>query len=303
MSTKQTDIAIVELDSISFVRLVPGKGRPRVEKLRNWQLQPGSFELAALTPRVANPEAIADVVRRMKVEAGRLERVMVLLPDSWFRINLIDVPKLPRSAKEANEIVRWSLKRSTPFNPSELRIQWTPIGPRSRGPQRILVISAIEKSLATIESAFAAAGVAVGGIEAAGLNVWNAILTRDTPVDGRVLVYLRDGDFTTCVFKGTEPLFIRSRSLGGERRVEQEIRLSASYLRPMLETNPVSKCYVAGNGQVTSHVIDVLVEEFGADVEVLDLPAFADTSAVDATHSAAELIACRGVLTALRPST
>jgi Tfp pilus assembly PilM family ATPase len=294
---KQTDIAIFNLDSVSFVRLVPGKTRPHVEKLRQWSLPHGTFEIGAVTPSLRNAEAITEVASRMKVEAGRLERVTVLLPDSWFRMNLIDVPKLPRKAKEANEVVRWSLKRSTPFNPNELRIQWMPISSRGQEPARILVISALEKSIAMIEAAFSSAGVAVGAIEAAGLNVWNAILTRDTPTDGRVLVYLRDHDFTTCVFKGTEPLFIRSRSLGGERRVEQEIRLSASFLRPMLETNPVSKCYVAGNGQVTSHVVDVLTREFGADVEVLDLPAFADTSAVDASHSEAELIACRGVLT------
>lgn len=293
---KHTDIAVFDLDSVTFVRLVREKPRPRVERLRPLHLASGTFEIAALTPTVRNPEAIADAVRRMKVEAGRLERVTVLLPDSWFRINLIDVPSLPRNAKDANEVVRWSLKRSTPFNPSELRMQWMPISARGHEPARALVITALEKSLAAIESAFAAAEVEVGSIEAAGLNVWNAILTRDTPVDGRVLVYLRDHDFTTCVFKGTEPLFIRSRSLGGDRRVEQEIRLSASFLRPMLEENPIARCYVAGNGQVTRHVIDVLTQEFGAEVEVLDLPAFAEVGSVDPQHSEAEIIACRGVL-------
>lgn len=295
---KQTNIAIFDLDSLTFVRLASEKARPRVEKLRALHLGSGTFEIGALTPAVRKPEAISEAVRRLKMEAGRIERITVLLPDSWFRINLIDVPKLPRKVKEADEVVRWSLKRSTPFNPAELRMQWTQLSPRGQEPARVLVISALEKSLAAIEAAFAAEGVAVGSIEAAGLNVWNAILTRDTPSDGRVLVYLRDGDFTTCVFKGTEPLFIRSRSLGGDRRVEQEIRLSASYLRPILETNPVTKCYVAGNGQVTRHVLDVLAQEFGAEVEVLDLPAFADLGGVDAQHNEAELIACRGVLNA-----
>jgi len=294
---RQADVAIFDLDKVTFVRLVKDKARPRVEKLRTLGLGAGTFDIGALTPSVRSPEAITDAVGRMKVEAGRIERITVLLPDSWFRMNLIEVPKLPRKAKEADDVVRWSLKRSTPFNPSELRIQWMPISPRGVEPTRILVISALQKSLSAIEAAFASAGVTVGSIEAAGLNVWNAILTRDTPTDGRVLVYLRDDDFTTCVFKGTEPLFIRSRSLGGDRRVEQEIRLSASYLRPMLESNPVTKCYVAGNGQVTRHVIDVLGEEFGAEVEVLDLPAFADIGTVDAQHNEAEIIACRGVLT------
>jgi len=295
---KHSDIAIFDLDSVTFVRVVREKARPRVEKLRALRLAGDTFELGAVTPSVRNPASITEAVQRLKVEAGRIERVTVLLPDSWFRINLLDVPTLPRKAKEADEVVRWSLKRSTPINPNDLRLQWTPISPRGHEPTRILVISAIEKTLSAIETAFVGAGVPVGSIEAAGLNVWNAIMTRDTPADGRVLVYLRDGDFTTCVFKGTEPLFIRSRSLDGGRRVEQEIRLSASYLRPILESNPVSKCYVAGNGQVTNHVLDVLSQEFGAEVEVLDAPAFADVSGVEAQHYDAELIACRGVLTA-----
>jgi hypothetical protein len=163
----------------------------------------------------------------------------------------------------------------------------------------VLVVSALEKSLAAIEAAFRGAGVAVGAIESSGLNVWNAIVATEAPADGRLLVYMREDDFTTAMFRGSEPLFIRSRSLAGDRRLEQEIRLSASHLQKTMDETPVRRCYVAGNGQVTKEVLEAIGSEFGGEVELLAASRFADTSGIaTGGHVDAAIIACRGALTA-----
>ncbi len=80
-------------------------------------------------------------------------------------------------------------------------------------------------------------------IEPIGLNIWNAIAVRegDTNAD-RLFLYLRDTDFTTAVFRGAQPLFIRSRNLSPERTIDQEIRLSANYLRDSLQVESFANC-------------------------------------------------------------
>lgn len=290
---------MLDTGSLVFARLAPGSPRPRVVATGAWKLAPGAFGTATLTPSLEAPQALAEALGRMKVEAGRVERVALLLPDCWFRIHIVEVGTLPRNHDDADEVVNWTLKRTTPFNPAELRTAWMTLPTKTVNGTRILVVSAFEKSLAAIEAAFRAAGIAVGAIEPMGLNVWNAIVTAESPADGRLLVYLRDDNFTTALFRASEPLFIRSRVLSGERSVEQEIRLSASYLQKTLEATPVKRCYVVGDGQVTPSVLEAVGSSFGCEVEVLAGSRFADGAANGAgARLDAELIACRGALTA-----
>ncbi|MGK2859230.1 MAG: hypothetical protein ACSLFQ_18675 [Thermoanaerobaculia bacterium] len=295
----QHDIVILDAGSLLFARLDATSPRPRLSMLGSWRLAGGTFGSGTLTPPLDDPQSLIDAIGKMKLEAGRVERVSLLLPDSWFRISIIEVGTLPRNHADADEVVRWTLKRTTPFNPAELRTAWLALPTRTVNGTRVLVVSAMERSLAAIEGAFRSAGVAVGSIESSGLSAWNAVVTAEAPADGRVLIYLREGDFTTAVFHGTEPVFIRSRSLVADRRIEQEIRLSASYLQKLLEATPVRRCYVVGDGQVTQSVLDAIGTEFSSEVEVLSGSRFADTSGLqNAGHLDAEIIACRGALTA-----
>lgn len=295
----QSDIAILDGGSLLFARFAAGSPRPRLAMLGSWRLAGGTFGVGTLTPSLDDPKPLAEAIAKMKLEAGRVERVSLLLPDSWFRISIIEVGTLPRNHHDADEVVRWTLKRTTPFNPAELRTAWMPLSTRTVNGTRVLVVSAMEKPLAAIEETFRAAGIGVGSIESTGLNAWNAIVSAEAPADGRVLIYLREGDFTTALFVGSEPMFIRSRSLVADRRIEQEIKLSASFLQKTLETTPVRRCYVVGGDQVTPSVLDAIGSAFSSEVEVLAGSRFADTSGLQgAGRLDAEIIACRGALTA-----
>ena len=156
----------------------------------------------------------------------------------------------------------------------------------------------MEKTILSLEAAFGAAQVEVGMIEPAGLNLWNAIAGKDgsSPND-RVLFYLRERDFTSALFRGGTPLFVRSRSLGDERTILQEVRLSASYFRANLRSEKVDCCYIAAesrNGEFT----DVVQQEFEAPLKRVTIREHLDpTSSIDARGFETELIACAGVFT------
>lgn len=293
------DIAILDANQLLFARLGVGAPKPRLTMLGSWRIPEATFAKATLTPLLEDTTALVDTIGKMKLVAGRVDRVTLLLPDCWFRINIIEVGNLPRNHDDADEVVRWTLKRTTPFNSAELRTIWLALPTRTVNGTRVLVVSALEKSLAAIEAAFRSVGVAIGSIESSGLNVWNAIVSADAPSDGRLLVYLRDEDFTTAMFRGSEPLFIRSRSVIGDRKIEQEIQLSASHLQKTIEQTPVRRCYVVGDGQVTSSVLDAIRNEFGGEVDVVTSSRFTDAAGIAITAQAdAAIIACRGAVTA-----
>ena len=291
------DVIVLDTDALVHARFGRGKTNPRILTAKSYRIADGTFTSAPVSPQLANEAGLAEAVRRMKMETGRWDKVSLLLPDSWFRMNIVDLPSLPERNGEALDVVRWSLKRTLPIPPDQLRVTYSVL---SRGTEgvKVLVLSAMESTLSAVERVFAAAGLEVVLIEPVGLNIWNAITVRERDNESagdRIFFYLRDTDFTTAVFRGSQPLFLRSRNLGADRTLDQEIRLSATYLRDSLNVETFSRCYVAGgHGE---DVASTLASEFNTQVRNISLRDFAEEVPSGTYDLDAELTACTGVFT------
>jgi Tfp pilus assembly PilM family ATPase len=288
------DVVVLDTDGLLHARLSRGKNAPQIDVAKAYRFPAGTFVPGVVSPELANETTLADSLRRLRLDSGRWDAVSILLPDSWFRINLVEMPSLPDRPSEALEAVRWSLKRTLPIAPESLRVTYEVLS-KTTTTVNLIVLSAVEKTLAGIESVFGAAGMEVVLIEPIGINIWNAIAVRETATaNERLFVYVRDNDFTTAVFRGPQPLFIRSRNLSGERTLQQEIRLSASYLRDSLQAVSVERCYVAGNA-VGPEVHAALASEFSAPVSPVTLGDFVERLPAEVGGMQAELTACTGV--------
>ena len=289
------DVLVLDTDAIVHARFGRGKKNPRLIQTKAYRLAAETFTPGMVSPQLANETALAETVRRLRNETGRWDKVSLLLPDSWFRINIVDLPSLPAKEADALEVVRWSLKRTLPIPPEQLRVAYSVLS-RTGGGAKVLVLSALEATLTAVERVLTAAGLDVVLIEPLGLNIWNAITVRETDSTGdRLFLYVRDTDFTTAVFRGEQPLFIRSRNLSSERPIEQEIRLSASYLRDALAVDSFARCYVAGRGGEAVH--ETLASEFNTQVRPIALRDFVEDAPTDTFGLDAELAACSGVFT------
>lgn len=291
-----SDVIVLDAETLVHARLARGKKDPKIVQTKNYRLAGNTFLPAVVTPRLANESSIADALRRLRAESGRWDRASVLLPDSWFRVNILEVQSLPEVPKDAQEMIRWTLKRTMPIDPALLRISYHVLA-RTPSQTKVLVLTAIEDTLAKIERVCAAAGIEVVLIEPIGINIWNAIAAREGQTSrDRIFFYIRDGEFTTAAFRGAQPLFIRSRNLNSERTLEQEIKLSASYLRDTLRTEAVEQCYVAGNA-VNGELTSIIATEFAAPVRKVVLADLTEKGPGETIAYEAELAACTGVFT------
>lgn len=295
-SSAPTDVLLLESDGLVLARFARTKPQPLagVTPLRI----DGAFEPSVVTPRVANADALAAPLRRLRDEGKIGDRAWVLLPDSWFRMNIVEVDELPSKQEEAEDVVRWSIRRTLPLAPDSLRIAWIPLS-RNGDRRRVLVLSAIEESLAAIEGALRKGGIDTAGIESIGLNLWNTITDREpASATDRMLIHVRRDEFTTAVFRGAEPLFLRSRNLSGERSVANEMRLSASYLRESVQLGEIERCYLAAN-ELDPEVETLLTELFGVSPTRVRLNDYVHRSGAGSTQPfETELIAARGVFAA-----
>ena len=288
------DVVVLDRDSLIHVRVGRGRKDAKILQAKSYSLRDDIFTPGVVTPALQNEAAFADVLRRLKLETGRWDKVSILIPDSWLRMNIIELQSVPERASETEEVIRWSLRRTMPIDPSLLRLSYEVL---TRTPPRVLAISAVEATLGAIERLFAAAGIEVILLEPAGLSIWNAITSREAlTTRDRIFFYIRERDFTTAVFRGPQPLFIRSRNLDGDRSLEQEIKLSATYLRDSLQTTSIENCYVAGN-DVSSSVVDAIGVEFSAPVKKITLRDVAEQVPGDSSQYEAELTAATGVFT------
>lgn len=289
------DVVVLDHDSLTHARFGRGKANPRLLQAKTLHLPAETFAPGAVTPQLAGEGALAEALRRLRHETGRWDKVSMLLPDAWFRMNIVDLPSLPDRNGEALEVVRWSLKRTLPIPPEQMRVAYTVLS-RGSGGARVLVVSALDATLAAIERLFAAAGLDIVLIEPLGLSIWNAIAVREGVTNAdRLFIYLRDTDFTTAVFRGEQPLFIRSRNLSADRTIEQEIRLSASYLRESLGVDSFDACWIAGDGAAAIEA--TLTDEFQSPVRAVVLRDYAEEIPSGIANHEAELIACTGVFT------
>ncbi len=288
------DVVVLDSDSLIHARAVRGRKEMQIVQAKSYALRDDTFAPGVVSPQLQNEAMFADVLRRMKLETGKWDKVSVLLPDVWFRMNIIELQALPERSNEAAEVIRWSLRRTMPIDPAALRMSYEIL---SRTPPRVLAVSAVEVTIAAIERLFEAAGIEVILVEPVGLNIWNAITARETvTARDRIFYYIRERDFTTALFRGPQPLFIRSRNLDGERTLQQEIKLSATYLRDTLQTTSVENCYVAGNG-IDDSVTEAIGSEFSAPVRRITLRDVAEQPPGDVSWYEAELTAATGVFT------
>jgi type IV pilus assembly protein PilM len=287
------DVIVLDDEKLLHARLARGRKGPRIVHAKSYRLAANTFSPAVVTPQLANESSLIEAVKRMRMETGRWDTASVLIPDSWFRVNILDVANFPEGGKEADDMIRWSLKRTMPLNTDLLRIRHEVLS-RTPTHAKVLAISAIEQTLKAIETTLGAAGIDVVLIEPIGVNIWNAITVRE-PVSNRdrIFFYVREGEFTTAVFRGGQPLFIRSRNLNSNRTIEQEIKLSATYLRDTLRADAVEQCYLSGcaNGELSS----VIAEQFGAPVRMVKLAEMSEAWPEEAREFESELAACTGV--------
>jgi hypothetical protein len=151
-------------DALVYGRM--SKDRQALERVESHPLDEGWSQLGPVGVLHADKQQLATaldaVLKRLEKPPARAGLVV---PNAWARSIVLDLENLPRQRGEAEEVLRWRLKKLLPCRPEEVRIDWLRAGENGR----VLVLLALEKPLAGVEETFGAAGVQLGRIEPAAL--------------------------------------------------------------------------------------------------------------------------------------
>lgn len=268
MASFPPDVLLIEQRGVLYTRFQQNR-ETELTAISRVALPESVFAHGALSPLLADPVPLVDALRRIATNRN-LGNVSILLPDSWFRLHILTLESIPDRWAEADETVRWSLKRTLPSRTDEMRLAWRTIEKIGKG-GRVAVLGASEEAISRLETALDTAGMKPVLIEPLGLSLWNA-LASSIEDDGkeRLLLLARGDDMAIVLFRGERPLFYRSKRISASHDLMQEVRLSISYLRNQIGVGSPSLCWVAGD-RVDADLRDLINTELETPVHVVTL--------------------------------
>jgi hypothetical protein len=135
--------AAVEIDATQVVLAVarrPKDARPQVTALRAHPLPEGLVRPSPLQPNVADAAALAQEVRRLFAGMSPPGMVSLVIPDGAAKVGILELEALPKSRRDALELVRFRLKKTVPFRIEEAQVDFQPL---SVAPRRVRLLTAV----------------------------------------------------------------------------------------------------------------------------------------------------------------
>ncbi len=192
-------------DQLVYGRLT--RRRDALNRVEHARLPGEWFSLGPVGLLQVDRQALAGALAALmeRIEKAPLQASLVA-PNAWVRSVVVEVGALPRQRQEAEDVVRWRLKKLLPCRPEEVRLDFVSGGENGR----ILVLLALDRPLVGVEETFAAAGVEVGRIEPAVLSLTALLPVSESPV---MLAVVEERALALVVLGAGKPLLVRNKPL------------------------------------------------------------------------------------------
>ncbi len=243
-----------------------------VESLPAGALVPSAVE-ANIVNSAAVKTGVANVCERLRAAN---EDVAMILPDTVIRVFVQHFEDFPRSAAEAEPMLRWKLKKSVPFEADETLISYMRQAPRESGIDVVTALARL-RIIREYESLIEGLGLSPGVVLSSSLAAIS-LLDDDKPtllarVSGTTLTTAIVRRGVLCGYRCTD-LPAQGANLTPQMLCEEIFPVAAYYQDTWQET--IRSVRVAGLGSRLPEFIRLLESEFHCDVRSLLSSALSD---------------------------
>ena len=109
---------------LALVRLSRKRGAGAIDACLTAPIASGVVTFSMLEPNIVDENELQKVVENALVQAGAAatRRIALTLPDHVSRISVVELPDAPGSQTELEELLKFRLKKSLPFDIESARI-------------------------------------------------------------------------------------------------------------------------------------------------------------------------------------
>jgi Tfp pilus assembly PilM family ATPase len=235
---------------------------------------------SALTPNpagvnVPNVQVVAETLRRALERAGirAASRAALVVPDSVARVSLLPFEQLPAKAADVEQLVRWKVKKATPFPIDEAQVSWFVAHRATEGPV-IAATVAKRDVIQQYEAVANAVGMHAGIVDLASFNVMNAAIGAGAaPASDWLLVTLAAEATTLAIGRGPDLMFYRHRAAVEDEGLGALVHQTAMYHEDRLGGTKFTRVWLCGGGvgsDAEAARRDIR-ERLGVPVEIVDV--------------------------------
>jgi len=259
-------------------------------------LPPGAVTPSLTATNVHNRAAVVAALRAALDRAGsRPRRAALVLPDLAAKVSLIRFETLPSRDEDLEQLVRWQVKKASPFPIEDAAVTYSPGSRAADGGTELLVVSARRDVVAEYEAVCEALKIEAGLVDLATLCVVNLFLGGDVPAGDWLIVHLRPESTSIVIMRGSDVIFFRNRPEGDEASIADLVHQTAMYYQDRLSGQRFARVFLGGSGRVFNAIESArrsLEERLGVAVESIDpTKSAALTDRISATPEVMDVLA------------
>jgi Tfp pilus assembly PilM family ATPase len=254
--------------SLGFAQFRRERGSLTLSSAAALALPEGALRLSLSEPNVVDREAVDRTLTALldRSPVPRGGRIALVLPDSVARVRTFAAEEVRgRRPKETEELVRFRLRRSVPFDVRDARVAFAPTGSAKDAP--LLVAAMSRRVLGDYEALFESHRLQPGVVDLAGLALLSA-LSRGDESDW-LLVNWEDSYVSFLLVQHGRLALVRTLSGSGAsspHRVSQEAASTVLYYRNRLGGTGLTRAVVRCAGDLHA-AIAILEEPLGVRPE------------------------------------
>jgi type IV pilus assembly protein PilM len=270
--------------SIALVRL-DSRNPALVDRFAVTPLAEGLVCPSLVRPNITDlPEFLA-VLKSAFVKAEiKTARISLALPDASAKVSLHSMDTLPSNENEKQQLLRWKLKKTVPFNVEEARMASLDHKLAS-GKHLVLTVCIHREVLAQYEEAFQKLGIHAGYVCLSSFAVFELLARLEPDLGQRsvLLLRVRQSGVSSLIAQEGRVVFFRQTGIGegpadavlaagapGLPDLVDEIHPCVTYYQDKLSSQPLDKIYVACPQDPPPAMLSSLSERFGSPVLNLD---------------------------------
>ena len=279
--------------AVSVAVLGGRSANPVVQGYAVEPLPPGAVTPSLTSGNISDRDAVARAVSAACQSLGlKPKRIALVIPDVAAKVSLVKFEQTPSRREDLNQLIRWQVKKSTPFPVDDACLTYSP-GARSANGSEFVVVIARREIVREYESVCEQVGIEAGLIDISTFGVINLFLSSNLGAAGDWLVVHMRPEYTSiAILRRDDLLFFRNRAEGDAEALEDVVHQTAMYYQDRLEGRGFSRILLGGIGRLQGEV-DLarrnLEAPMGTVVEPIDPTRGA--ALTDRIHATPELMA------------
>lgn len=275
LASPPPDAAIeIAADRVTGAVLTVRSDGPVVSAHGSEPLRAGAVTPSLTATNVHDRLAVVGAISRVVEKLGtRPRRLALVVPDTAVKVSLLRFETVPPRRDDFDQLVRWQLRKATPFPVEAAAVAWSPGATLADGGREFVVELARSETIREYESLCEDAGMYAGLVDTATFSLLGAFDDEAASPGDDLLVHVRPDYTSIAIVRDRAVIFYRNRPEDGPDSLPDLVHQTAMYYQDRLSGAGFARVFLAGAGRAPGAAEAVrrgIEERLGISVRPLD---------------------------------